>query len=249
LIAFLGAALTIVIDTVSYLVSIVTLLAMRVDDAQPRPARAARAPFLVELRQGVAVLTNSPVWIRIVGATATFNLGISITLSVYLLYLYRVLHLSPAVAGALLAVSNLGFAGAFFAPRIGRRFGVGRTLVVTTTLSAFSQFLLPLALVVAPLPVLFIAELTITACIPIYNITQISLRQRSIPAALLGRANATLRTIVTGVFPVGTLLGGVLGGTIGIVPTLVAGTVVTCFAIPWLLTKPIRALRAESQAT
>jgi Na+/melibiose symporter-like transporter len=248
LIALIGAALAIVIDAVSFVVSFVSLLALRVRETHLAARAANREPFIRELREGIDVLLRSPVWIRIVGATATFNLGIAMMLSVYLLYVYRVLHLSPAVAGALLAVSNLGFAGAFFAPRIARRFGVGRTLVVTTAIAAFSQLLLPLALVTAPLPILFIAELAITACIPIYNITQVSLRQRTIPAELLGRANATLKTIVTGTFPIGTLAGGALGNTIGIVPTLVAGTLVTICAIPWLLGAPIRALRAEPVA-
>jgi Na+/melibiose symporter-like transporter len=248
LIALIGAALAIVIDAASYLLSFVSLLAIRVRETHLAERAANREPFIRELRKGIDVLLRSPVWIRIVGATATFNLGIGTTLSVYLLYLYRVLHLSPAVAGALLAVSKLGFAGAIFAPRIARRFGVGRTLVVTTAVAAFSQLLLPLALVTSPLPVLFVAELAITACIPIYNITQVSLRQRTIPAELLGRANATLKTIVTGVYPIGTLAGGVLGGTIGIVPTLIAGTLVTICAVPWLLGAPIRALRADLPA-
>jgi MFS family permease len=244
LIALFGAAVAIAVDAASYVVSFVCLLAMRAQETH-LGGGAQRPEFFRELRAGIDVLLGSPVWLRIAGATATFNLGIALMSSVYLLYLYRVLHLSPAVAGGLLAVSNLGFGGAFFAPRIARRFGVGRTLAVTTSIAAFSQLLLPLALVVSPLPVLFVAELGITACIPIYNIAQISLRQRTIPAELLGRANATLKTIVASVMPVGMLLGGALGGTIGIVPTLVAGTLVTICAIPWLLTAPIRALRAD----
>lgn len=63
-----------------------------------------------------------------------------------------------------------------------------------------------------------------------------------IPADRLGRANATLRTVVWGTLPLGSLLGGTLGGAIGIVPTLFAGTIVAACAIPWLLTAPVRAL-------
>jgi MFS family permease len=158
--------------------------------------------------------------------------------------MYRVLHLSPAVVGLLLAVSNLGFVGAFLAPRIARRFGAGRTMVWSLGLAVFSQFLVPLALWLPTLPALFVAELVMSATVPIYNITQVSLRQRTIPADRLGRANATLRTVVWGTLPLGTLLGGALGGTIGIVPALFAGTIVAACAIPWLLTPPVRALRA-----
>ncbi len=244
LISLVGAPLAVVVDAASYVVSVLTLAAMRVHETH-RDARAARRPFLTELREGIAVVLAAPAIVRIAGATATSNLGIAMMMAVGLLYFYRVLHLSPAVVGVLFAVSNLGFAGALFAPRIARRFGAGRTMVVALSAGVLSQFLLPLAQFVPPLPVLFAAELTMTACVPVYNITQVSLRQRLIPSDKLGRANATLRTVVWGTLPLGTLLGGALGSAIGIVPTLVAGAVVAACAIPWLLTAPIRALRAE----
>ena len=111
-----------------------------------------------------------------------------------------------------------------------------------------AEALVQLALVVSPLPALFLAQLVTTASVPVYNITQISLRQRLIPSEQLGRANATLRTIVWGTLPIGMLIGGALGGAIGIVPTLIVSVLVGCCAIPWLLTAPIRALDAEPTA-
>ena len=62
----------------------------------------------------------------------------------------------------------------------------------------------------------------------IYNITQVSYRQRVCPPNLLGRMNASVRFIVWGTQPIGALIGGVLGTAFGIVPVLwltVAGTV------------------------
>ena len=57
----------------------------------------------------------------------------------------------------------------------------------------------------------------------VYNITQVSFRQRLCPPALLGRMNASVRFIVWGSQPLGALLGGFLGAAIGIVPTLWIG--------------------------
>jgi Na+/melibiose symporter-like transporter len=223
---------------------VLTLTALRVRETH-REAGAAKQPFLTELREGIAAVLASPAIVRIAGATATSNLGIAMMTAVGLLYFYRILHLSPAVVGALFAVANLGFAGALFAPRIARRFGAGRTMTVALSAAVLSQFLLPLAQFVPPLPVLFAAELAMSACVPVYNITVVSMRQRLIPSDKLGRVVATLRTVMWGTLPLGTLLGGALGSTIGIVPALVAGAVVAACAIPWLLTAPIRALRAE----
>jgi predicted MFS family arabinose efflux permease len=220
-----------------------TLAMIRVRE-QHRENGADRTPFVAALREGFAVVFGSAVLLRIMAATALSNLGSSMIVAVYLIYAYRILHLSPAVVGLLFAVANAGFAGAFFAPRIARRFGVGPTLVVTLAVPVLAQFALPLALVVAqPLAVLFAVELVITLFVPIYNITQISLRHRLVPPEQHGRMNATLRTVVWGTLPIGTLAGGALGSTIGIVPTLVAGAVVSALAVLPLLTRPIRELR------
>jgi MFS family permease len=241
LISLAGAPVAVIVDAASYVVSVLTLAAVRVREPH-REKRAERAPFAAELREGIAVVLQSPAIVRIAGATATSNLGIAMMMAVGLLYFYRVLHLTPVVVGVLFAVANLGFAGALLAPRIARRFGAGRTMAWSLSIAVLSQFLLPLALFVPPLPVLFAAELAMTACAPVYNITQVSMRQRLIPSDKLGRANATLKTVVWGTLPLGTLLGGALGSAIGIVPTLVAGAVVGACAIPWVLSAPVRAL-------
>jgi MFS family permease len=242
LISFAGAPVAVIVDGASYVVSVVTLAAVRVRETHREERGPNGAPFVAELREGIAVVLQSPALVRIAGATATSNLGIAMMMAVGLLYFYRVLHLSPWIVGVLFAVSNLGFLGALFAPRIARRFGAGRTMAWSLSIGVVSQFLLPLAQFVPPLPVLFAAELAMTACVPVYNITQVSLRQRLIPSDKLGRANATLRTVVWGTLPLGTLLGGALGSAIGIVPTLVAGAIVAACAIPWVLTAPVRAL-------
>jgi hypothetical protein len=45
----------------------------------------------------------------------------------------------------------------------------------------------------------------------VYAITSVSLRQRVCPDHLLGRVNATSRFAIMALFPLGGLLGGVLG--------------------------------------
>ena len=59
----------------------------------------------------------------------------------------------------------------------------------------------------------------------VYNITQVSFRQRVCPPGLLGRMNASVRFIVWGCQPIGALAGGALGATLGI-PTVLWITVV-----------------------
>ena len=241
LIALFGAPLAIVVDAASYVLSVLTLTAIRVRETH-REDTSERVPFWRALREGLGVVFSSPVLVRIAGATATSNFGGSIVMAVYLLYAYRVLHLSPAVVGIVFAVGNVGFAGALLAPRIARRFGPGRTMLSCLAIPLLAGFALPLAQFAQPVVVLIAVEITITVFVPIYNITQVSLRQRLVPAAQLGRMNATMKTLVWGTIPLGMLTGGALGSAIGIVPTIVTGVVVGALAIAWLLGEPIRSL-------
>ena len=77
----------------------------------------------------------------------------------------------------------------------------------------------------------------------VYNINQVSFRQRLCPDRLLGRMNATMRFIVWGVLPIGALLGGVLGTAIGLRPTLWIGAIGEALAGVWLLASPMRTMR------
>jgi len=242
LIAVLGAPLTVALDVLSFVVSVATLAMMRVRETHRDPA-VPHAPFATALREGFAVVFGSPVLVRVLIATALSNLGGSLIMAVYLIYAYRELHLSPAAVGLIFALANAGFVGAFFAPRIAERFGAGATLRWAFVLAMVAPLALPLATRTHPLAVLFGVELATTLCVPVYNVTQISLRHRIVAPERHGRMNATVRTVVWGTLPIGMLAGGVLGGTIGIVPTIVAGGVIGAAGIVPLLTRPVGELR------
>ena len=241
LIALVGAGLAVVVDAASYVVSVVALATIRAREVH-RDEATGQVPFGRAMREGLGVVFGSPVLVRIMGATATSNFSGSMVMAVYLLYAYRVLHLSPAVVGIVFAAGNVGFLGALLAPRIARRFGPGRTMATCLAIPMLAGFALPLAQIAQPVAVLLAVEITITVFVPIYNITQVSLRQRLVPAAQLGRVNATMKTLVWGTIPLGMLTGGALGNAIGIVPTIVVGVVAGTLAIPWLLGAPIRTL-------
>jgi MFS family permease len=63
-----------------------------------------------------------------------------------------------------------------------------------------------------------------------WNINQVSLRQAITPPRMQGRMNATMRFIVWGTMPIGSILGGVLGSVIGLHSTIIIGAVGGLFA-------------------
>src|SRR5262249_508914 len=60
---------------------------------------------------------------------------------------------------------------------------------------------------------------------------------------VLGRANATWRFLVFGAQPLGALLGGAIGATVGLRTALVVGSVGTLLAVAWATRSPLRSLR------
>jgi predicted MFS family arabinose efflux permease len=80
---------------------------------------------------------------------------------------------------------------------------------------------------------------------PIYNINQVSLRQAITPDRVQGRMNATMRTIVWGTMPIGALIGGILGTSIGLVQTIVIGGIVAVAAALWIFLGPVIRLKEQ----
>jgi hypothetical protein len=77
----------------------------------------------------------------------------------------------------------------------------------------------------------------------VYNINQVSFRQRLCPDRMLGRMNATIRFVVFGILPVGALVGGAIGTAIGLRPTLWMAVIGESLAGIWLLVSPVRHMR------
>jgi len=240
-IQWIGAAVAILIDAVSYFVSAVSLWLIKKPEPQPSPATVSgRTGFWHEMWEGIQVVIHNPTLWKIAGCTATANLGSNMAFAVELIFMYRYLHLAPGLVGIVFAVGAVGgLLGAIATAGVVKRLGVGVTLLVSI-LGGGLLAATPLAAQTnAPvfLSALFFFEFLIGAP---YNITQVSLRQAITPDRVQGRMNATMRTIVWGTIPIGSVVGGILGTVIGVVPTIVLGGFISLLAAGWILAGPIR---------
>ena len=249
LIQLLGPARAVAADAATFLVSVVSLAWIRRAEPSPAPAKeSGRGGFFAEMWEGIQVVFgNSTIW-KIAGSTSTSNLGSNLFFAVFLIFLYRVLHLSPGTVGVIFAAGAVGgLLGALTAAWIPRRIGLGPTLFVTMLVSGLSMILIPLAQYGFAIPLLFASMFVTSFVIPVYNINQVSLRQAIVPDRLQGRMNATVRTIIWGTNPIGAFIGGIIGSTYGTVPALYAGIAVSLLAGFWILLGPIR-LRVQPEA-
>jgi MFS family permease len=242
LVQLLGAARAVIVDAASFLVSVLSLWWIRRPEPEPRPAAATGAQgFFGEMLEGVRfVFGNATIW-KIAGCTATSNLGSNIFFAVFLIFAYRTLHLNPGVIGVVFAVGAIGgLVGALSASQIADRIGLGPTLFVSTLLGGLANILVPIAQYGYTIPLLIAAAGIVFFTLPVYNINQVSLRQAITPNRVQGRMNATVRTIIWGTMPIGALIGGAIGNTLGVQPALYIGIAVNALAGFWILLGPIR---------
>jgi MFS family permease len=249
LVQLITAPMAVLVDSLSFVASVISLLLIHAPEPPPVGSGGQKQGSMwSELGEGLGVVVGNPLLRSIAGCTGTSNLFGNATQAVYLLYVTRELGLEPAVVGLIFAVSGPGaLVGAVVAGGLARRFGLGRTIIGSITIGAASNLLIPLAS--GPQPVLvamlMVPMLVGGAASPIYNINQVSLRQAITPDRLQGRMNASMRFLVWGTIPIGALLGGALGQTFGIYPTIVAMVICELLAPLWIVFSPVRRLRTQ----
>jgi MFS family permease len=156
------------------------------------------------------------------------------------LLLARDLHVGGTLMGLLLAGSGVGGAvGGLVAHRFANRFGEGYGMVLACVLTAPTSLLIPLAEQGWRLALVGGALCAIGFGAVVYNVLQISLRQTLAPPTMLGRVNATMRTVSWGTAPAGGFVGGLLAVAVGVRGALLVGAIGLSLASVWLLARPI----------
>ena len=251
LVKLVSAPYAILADVGSFLGSSAFVLSIRRPDTAPR-REAERRGMKLELMEGLRYVLRNPHLRAIAACTANSNFFGNVTYAILFVYFVRQLDLSATLIGVMLSCSNLGLlVGAFTAGWIGRRYGVGRTLLWSAVAVGPSLLLIPAAPEAFPVPILVFALMLFGFSGVVYNITQISLRQAITPERLQGRMNSVMRFIVWGVLPLGAALGGVLATTVGLRTALwIAGIGGSLAWIP-IAFSPVRTLvdvpKAEPQ--
>lgn len=230
LISALTAPVAVIVDAVSFLGSAAFIGGIRTVEARPEP-HTREVRMRTQIADGLRYVMGHRLLRPIALCTATSNLFTNVLTAVVLLYFVRRAHLSAGTIGVVFAIGNIGFlAGAAASTRLGTRFGIGRVIVLSTALTAPFALLVPLAPLRWIVPFAIAAQVVTSFGSPVYNIAQVSLRQSICPERMQGRMNASMRFMVWGTIPIGAFIGGALGGTIGLRPTLFVGAIGGCVA-------------------
>ena len=245
---FVGGAFTIAVDAAGYLASALALFSIQKSEQKPvvNSPLNGKSGFFSEMKEGVGIVFGHSILWRLMSCTATANLGGAISGAVFVIFLLNMLKFSPALIGLVGTVGAVGFLlGTVLAPNITKHLGLGPAIALSILVSIISMFS-PLALYGVAFLVIGGIGFVTGFALPIYNINQVSLRQSIVPERLQGRMNATFRTINWGTLPAGSIMGGILGTYLGIIPTILVGGAVSGLAVLWVVAREVLGLKEIS---
>jgi MFS family permease len=198
-------------------------------DIRNEASEKVKPDFLAEMKFGIGYLYNEKALLRLVLTTASIGLCYSMSTSTIVLFILQELKLTPSLFGLALAIQSSGaILGALAAPRLSSAFGRSRVMAICIFLSSLIILLQGLA----PNIYVFISLATIASfTVTNWNILLMSTYQSVIPGHLFGRIHGTRRTLVWGLMPFGSLLGGFIAKGGLRLPLLIGGAIATVIAL------------------
>ncbi|MCL6290697.1 MFS transporter [Streptomyces sp. ME02-6979.5a] len=216
LVSLLSAPFAAASGALFFAVSFLSLRRIRRPESVPpvRGEQTERAPRVRHrIHEGLRFVAANP-WLRAVClASAAFQFSLAATMTVYLLFLPRALHLPGATVGLALAATGPGaLLGSVLAARLPGRFGHGAVLVSAAVLGNGALLCVPALHGSSTATVLALLAVNVVfgAFSQLVNVTVMSVRQAVTPDGMQGRAAATITFVGMGLTPLGSLLGGFL---------------------------------------
>ncbi|MEA2661066.1 MAG: hypothetical protein QOH08_638, partial [Chloroflexota bacterium] len=217
LVQIASAPVAILVDAVSFVVSAVSLIAIRARET-PRTGEL-RQTIGREIAEGLRFVRRHALVFPIAMSSVSEHFFGSFYAALYSLYLLEVLGLTPLLLGVVISAGGVGsLVGATFAGRVVRRIGIGRSILIMMLANSAIGVLTPLAfgpLVLATLMV-FLPQLLGDGANTIQWIAQDTVVQTAVPDRVLGRVNATLDVLSHGAAPIGALVAAAIAESYGV---------------------------------
>lgn len=162
--------------------------------------------FLNEIKLGIKYMYEEKRIFHLVVITTLLGFFFSLANAILPLFIIEELGVEPRYLGILFAIQGVGaLAGSVLAPRISKKLGRGRALALNLFIASLPVFLIG---IVPNVWYFLILSIVIGATISVWNILLMSVYQSIIPRELYGRIHGARRTIVWGLMPIGSVIGG-----------------------------------------
>jgi MFS family permease len=227
LVGLLGAPVAIAVDAISYLVDAALNASIQVDE--PRPDSRTRN-LRAEIRDGLQWTYRHRTLGPLAASTHVWFLANGAAMTVLSLLALRSLGFTAYAFGMLLTAFGIAsLIGATLAPRLGARIGSGRVIILARMAYPIAWLLVAIAFPTGVGDALLFVALALQGLAAgIENSNEMGYWQALTPDELLGRVNATRRSINRTMAAVGALVAGLVVGLIGDRLTLIG--VIIAFA-------------------
>ena len=248
LIQSLTAPVALLADALSFLISALLIGRIRVAATPVEPPSS----LLADARAGLRYVFGHPYLRAGLGCVTTVNFFGFMAQALVVLFATRTLGLPVGIIGLALGIGALGgLAGAALAPRLSRRFGVGRMMLLGALL--FPAPTAALALAGGPVgvtaTVLAVAEAIAGCGVMLMDINLNSVQAAVMADEMRSRVAGVFGTVNYGARPLGAVVGGLLGSGIGLRPTLLIAAVGGMLGSVWLLRSPLHRVRTMESLT
>jgi MFS family permease len=208
-----------------------------VEQGAPASTPTEAAGMRRQIQDGLHYILRHEYLGNIAATTATSNLFTNIGFAIFPVFAYKILLLTPAAVGTIGGLAGAGvLVGALITSRIQTRIGVGRTIVLASLTFGPIGLLVPIANPDTAFWLLSMSFFLGSVNNVVYNVSQVSLRQAITPEHFLGRMNATMRFLVWGTIPIGSLIGAGLSELVGVTTTVWISAILGMFSfLPVLL--------------
>ncbi|MEU4293014.1 MFS transporter [Kribbella sp. NPDC026596] len=250
LVSAVGAPLAVLLDSLTYVYSALTLRRIDLDEPPPRTGVTVRG-LMREIADGVRWAYHGSGLATLALATHAWFVGNAIVGVVLAPYALSTLDLTAFEFGIVGAAGGIGAViGAAVTTWVGRRLGTGRTIIVShfiTTLAVIAMVLAGQKLpAVGTLAVLMVGQGLYGLAIGMSNSHEMSYRQLVTPDELQARTNTTLRSLNRAVIVVVAPIAGMLADAWGMRPTLLLAAVIFALVAAGLGATSFRDVRAPA---
>ncbi len=207
------APIAILVDAASFVASAISLLWIRTPEAQPEVFGESQDAWR-EMKEGFAAIRHSPVLLALAIRSVGANFCYGIIATLYTLYAIRDLGMTPLLFGLMVAMGGIGN---LFGALISDRLKLGSVFLPAGIFHALTTCLIPLAggSQLRILVCMMGSQLLGDAAWVVYSVHETSVRQALVPDRLLGRVSGAMQLLSRGVWPIGSLVGGVLATQYG----------------------------------
>ncbi|MFI5707598.1 MFS transporter [Kribbella sp. NPDC051620] len=234
-IGIIGAPLAILLDAISYLVSAILLSTVRTLEPEVALGKDQPRHLRREIREGLNWVYRNPAFGPVTLTSHLWFIGQGMLTTVYLAYVLGFDH-GAVVLGITLGCTGIGSVlGAGASSWYGRRFGVGPGIIVCRWLSPVAYLTVPLAGdSLGGIALLCAGQLLFGISLGLDGPIEMAYRQSITPSGLLGRMNATTRSLNRAMIVIGAPLGGILADHYGIHLALWVGVTIMVAQALWL---------------